>query len=244
VRELIHLVASWMAAFLVAALPERLKTREPAREFSTVPAHVASAFAEVLIAVVAFIAGLVAYVEGFSREAGFVYLTNRPTLSPGEFFGIGVIGYLSYLLHPGALLALYCFAEGILRALEAVVTGRMLGMAVVALPIRAALRGQWLARRLRLRRALGPLRDDEVVPADRTPDGNVWVYTSREKDWSDVQVVEHGGGFFTLAGRDLVERGEHCALLYRFRPLDEAAVIRGPVVRLVERRHEAAHPAP
>lgn len=243
-HEALRLLFSAATALLVAALPEAWKTRDPYRDHATAAAHVVSAGVEVVLAVTVFLAGLIAYVEAFARGPGYLYVTSRPTLTHSDFFGVGVIAYLSYLLHPVALLALYCLGEAIIRALEAAVTGRLLGVAVVALPLRAAVASARLLRRVRLLRALGPPQDDEVVPPERTGDGGVWVYASREKAWSEVQVVEHAGRHFILAGKELVERGERAAFLYRFRPLDETTVIRGPVVRLLESQRGARRATP
>src|SRR3972149_8254460 len=76
---------------------------------------------------------------------------------------MGALGYVSYLFTPVAWVTLYCFAEGILRALDAAYSERMLGMAFVALPWRGALAAKRALGRRRLESRLGPERPDEGV---------------------------------------------------------------------------------
>jgi hypothetical protein len=157
---------------------------------------------------------------------------HQQSLGYGDFFGMGALGFLSYLIEPTSLLLLACFAEGILRALEAAVWERMLGLALIAVPWRLALDARHALLRARTAALLGPPRPDEVVAAERSHSRLLEVYTAAEKPWSDYQVIEHDGEFFILATKRLVPHGAHHAYRYQFHPLEEREVIRGTIVQL------------
>jgi hypothetical protein len=128
------------------------------------------------------------------------------------------------------LLTLYCFVEGILRALDAAYSERMLGMAFVALPWRGALALRKVIRRRRHERRLGPERPDEVVVSGG-PVVALTIYTAREKPWTDYQVIEYTGDFYEAIGKRLIERGGYHAYRYEFRHLEHGDIIRGTLVR-------------
>jgi len=128
------------------------------------------------------------------------------------------------------LLTLYCFAEGILRALDAAYSERMLGMAFVALPWRGALALTKAVGRRRLESRLGPERPDEVVVSGGSAVA-LTIYAAREKPWTDYQVIEYTGDFYEAVGKRLVVRGGHHAYRYEFRHLEHGDIIRGTLVR-------------
>jgi hypothetical protein len=222
----------WLASFAVALLPERVKQRDALAPFASVSAHVVSGLAEIVVSVGLFIVGMIRYVASFSAGPGTIYLVHQPTLGYGDFFGMGALGFLSYLIRPTTLLLLYCFAEGIVRALEAAVWERMLGLALVSVPWRLALRARRALAHARTAALLGPPRPDELVPPERSRSRLLELYSAEEKPWSDYQVVELDGCFFELATRRLVPHGPHHAYRYQFHPLEEREVIRGTIVKL------------
>lgn len=213
-------------------LPERVKEHPRLQPYATTPAHVISAYAEVVAAVVLFVWGMVGAVSGFSHGPAWEYLTRQPQLTHRDFFAMGALGYLAYLLRPTTWLLLYCFAEGVVRAYEAAFWGRHLGLGAVWLGWQL---GRWTRRGVRRRRLdvlLGPKRPDQIVVLP--PGGTVAleVLTVEDKPWSDTQVVELDGAFYELTGRELVRRGRWHWWRYRFLPLGDNEVIRGAVVRL------------
>src|SRR3972149_5107604 len=143
---------------------------------------------------------------------------------------MGALGYVSYLFTPVAWVTLYCFAEGILRALDAAYSERMLGVAFVALPWRGALAAKRALGRRRLESRLGPDRPDEVVVSGG-PVVALTIYVAREKLWVENQVLAYGGEFYRSAGKHIVERGGHHAYRYDFRHLEPGEVIRGVLLR-------------
>jgi hypothetical protein len=143
---------------------------------------------------------------------------------------MGALGYVSYLVTPVAWVTLYCFAEGILRALDAAYSERMLGMAFVALPWRGALALSKTVGRKRLERRLGPERPDEVVMGKAVASVALTIFAAREKPWTDYQVIEYAGDFYEAVGKCLVVRGGHHAYRYEFRHFEHGDIIRGPVV--------------
>src|SRR5690606_28896866 len=141
------------------------------------------------------------------------------------------LAYLSFFITPRALLLVYCVAEGIVRAFETALTGRMLGMAVVALPCRAVEVAVEQSRRARTRALIGPSRPDEVELPDRSRSGLLEIFSVEDKPWSEVQVVEYLGTFYVLSGKRLVPRGAHHAYRYTLHPTEDRDVIRGSIVR-------------
>ncbi len=238
-------VAEGLISFAVAVLPERVKHRGRLAFFASPAAHIVSGFAEIVVGAGLFIAGMIPYVTAFSSGPGTVYLLHQNTLGYGDFFGMGALGFLSYLIRPTSLLLLYSFGEGILRALEAAVSERLLGLAIVSLPWRLAVWARRAAQRADLAALLGPARPDEIVLPEQSRSRLFEVYSREAKPWSDYQVVEHGGRFYVLATRRLVPHGEHHAYRYQFHPLEEREVIRGTIVCLTPPAPSAAAaPAP
>jgi len=220
-----------LVAFAVSVVPERAKRSGPLAAWASPGVHVLSGVVESLVAGGLFVVGLLRAVGLFSHGPGWVYLTNRDSLGYHDFFAVGALGYLTYLLHPLTLLLVYCYGEGIVRALDAVYHERMPGLGVVALAWRGAEAATAAARRARRRSLLGPPRPDEVVEPARSPLGMLEIYSVEDRPWSDVQIVEYRGEFFQLASRDLVERGAHHAWRYLLHRLDDNEVIRGAIVR-------------
>ncbi len=248
VDDLLQHAAFHLVGFAVAVLPERVKVKLPWCEYSTVSAHVASGVSEVLGGVALFGAGLLPYVTSFSRGAGYTYVAHQPTLHHSDFFAVGALGYLSYLLHPVAIVSLYVLGEGTVRALDAALTGRRLGLAFLSVPHWVFLRLRRLAAKSRLEHDLGPARPDVVLLPEATPDGRLVIVSRDRKEWSDVQVVELGGRFYQLTAVELVREGALLSWRYRFRTLDPAEIIRGDVVRLeaprAPRPRQGGDPAP
>jgi hypothetical protein len=215
----------------ITVLPERVKADGWLAGYTSVAMHIVSGAVESVVAVAVFIVGMISAVSGFARGAGWTYLSNRGSTQIGEWFAMGALGFFSYLVRPRSLLLLYCYAEGLVRILEAVFSARMLGVALIALPWRGV---RWTAGRLERAHTaalLGPRRADEVVrPAD-SRSRLLEIYSCVEKPWSEVQVIEFDGGFFQLTGKRLVARGAHHAWRYLFAELHPGNVIRGVLVR-------------
>jgi hypothetical protein len=220
-----------LVALAVSALPEHVKREGRYAEFASPAAHIVSGWVETVVSASLFVVGLLAYLTGFSHGTGWTYLSSLPTSTIWDWRGVGVIGYLSYLLTPVAWVTLFCFVEGIARALDAALSQRMLGMAFVALPWRAFAAGHRTGRRLELERLLGPERPDEVVVwADGGPVA-LTIYASREKPWIEHQVIEFRNEALRAVGKTLLRRGDHHAFRYDFRHLEPGEVIRGVLVR-------------
>ena len=233
-RELIFWTRDVLIALLVAALPERAKREGTLRAYSTTAAHVVSGAVEAVASAGFFIVGMISYVRDFSRGVGWTYLTSQPNLDTGHFFGVGALGFLSYLLRPLSLALVYCYLEGILRAFDAAFSGSHLGLGAVSLVWRAAQAISSRSRRFQVAVMIGPPRPDEVVEPGASRFGMLEIYSVEEKPWRELQVVEFSGRFFQLAEKRLVERGEHHAWRYLLHELEEREVIRGAVVRYGE----------
>lgn len=221
-----------LIALLVSAFPEDVKRTDWPSVYASVAAHGFGGWVEALSSAGLFGVGFLRYVNGFVEGPGWLYLSQKPgSLRYGDFFGMGALGYVSYLVTPVAWVTLYCFAEGIVRALEAAYSQRMLGMALVAFPWRAVRAVRTTMRRRRLEEMLGPGRPDEVVVGTPGSPAALTIFAAREKPWSEYQVIEVAGEFYEAIGVRLVGRGVHHAYRYEFRRLDPGDVIRGVLVR-------------
>jgi len=219
-------------ALVVSTFPESAKRSGWPSAYASAAAHAFGGWVEALASAGLFGIGFLRYVSDFMQGTGGTYLMRKPgSLTYGDFFGMGALGYVSYLVTPVAWVTLYCFAEGILRALDAAYSERMLGMAFVALPWRGALALKKTVGRRTLESRLGPERPDEVVLGKAGASVALTIFAAREKPWTDYQVIEYTGDFYEAVGRSLVERGGHHAYRYEFRHLEHGDIIRGVLLR-------------
>jgi hypothetical protein len=125
----------------------------------------------------------------------------------------------------------FCVVEGVLRALDAAYSERMLGMAFVALPWRTVEAAKRAAGRRRRVSRLGPDRPDEVIVGKTGAPIALTIFAAREKPWADCQVIEYSGDFYEAIGKRIVERGGYHAYRHDFRRLEPGEVIRGVLLR-------------
>jgi hypothetical protein len=221
-----------LTALVVSTFPERAKHSGWPAVYASPAAHAFGGWVETLVSAGLFVVGFLRYVQGFVNGPGWAYLSHKPgTLGYGDFFGMGALGYVSYLLTPIAWVTVYCFAEGILRALDAAFSQRMLGVTLVVLPWRALLAARAAGKRARLAGRLGPERPDEVVPGEEDSAVALSIFTSREKPWADQQVLEYRDDFYQVTGKQLVPRGRYHMYRYELRRFEHGEVIRGVLVR-------------
>ena len=240
-RGFVERLTFTLTAVLVSTFPESAKREGWPSAYASLAAHGFGGWVEALASAGLFGVGFLRYVNGFLEGPGLLYLGNKPgDLGYGDFFGMGALGYVSYLVTPVAWVTLYCFAEGIVRSLEAAYSQRMLGMALVALPWRAGRALGRATRRRRLEGMLGPERPDEVVVGGPGSPAALTVFAAREKPWGEYQVIEYAGEFYEAVGVRIVGRGARHAYRYEFRRLDPGDVIRGVLVRY----EPGAPPAP
>jgi hypothetical protein len=230
-REVFERVVFAIVGFAVAVLPERVKAREPWHSLSSPAAHVASGVAETAVALLLFGAGFLAFVGGFSAAYDVAFVTQKPNPTTGDLGRLGILGFVSYLLTPWAMATLFCVVEGILRALDAFFSRRLLGMAFISLPHWVFLQLRARSQRAQQELMLGPPRPDRIEHPDTTPDGSLRITSRDPKPWTETQVVEFEERFFQLADAALVRDGASYAWRYRLRPLDPSEVIRGRVER-------------
>lgn len=214
-------------ALVVSTFPESVKGSGWASAYASAGAHAFGGWVETLASAGLFGIGFLRHVSGFVQGPGWTYLSNLPSSTIWDWRGVGLIGFLSYLVTPVAWVTLYCFVEGILRALDAVYSERMLGMALVAVPWRGALALSKAVGRRQLESRLGPERPDEVIVGNIGAPVALTIFAAREKPWTEHQVIEYAGDFYEAIGRRLVGRGGHDAYRYEFRHLEHGDIIRG-----------------
>ena len=232
VKDFLARLRFTLTALVVSTFPESVKRSGWPSAYASAAAHAFGGWVEALASAGLFGIGFLRYVSDFVQSTGWTYLMQKPgSLTYGDFFGMGALGYVSYLVTPVAWVTLYCFAEGILRALDAAYSERMLGMGFVALPWRGALALSKAVGRRRLESRLGPERPDEVVVGKAGASVALTIFAAREKPWADYQVIEYAGDFYEAVGKRLVVRGGHHAYRYEFRHLKPGDIIRGTLVR-------------
>ena len=232
-----------LTALVVSVFPEKSKREGWPADYASPAAHVVSGWVETFASATLFIVGMLLYVASFNQGAGWTFIVHQPTLTYGDFFGVGALGYLSFLLTPTAWVTVYCFGEGIVRALDAAISGRMLGMALIVLPWRAFEAARTGRRRAREAIFLGPERPDEVVLWEDSAVA-LTVFASRRKPWASRQVIEHRGEFFRLLSVALVRQGGHGAFRYDLQHLAPGEVIRGALLQYAPGGSPAATAAP
>jgi len=229
-RELLELFASSLLAFLVALLPERVKERQPWKDYRSTTAHVCSGVVEAAAAVFLFGAGYLSFVGAFSANFGFTFINSIPNPTTSDLGRMGILGFVSYLLTPWAMATFWCIVEGVLRSLDAIFSQRYLGMAFISGPHWLWLRLKERARRADLAVALGPERPDRIEHPDVTPDGSLRIFSRDDKPWSDVQVVEFEERFYQLVEKGLVPENRWWSYRYKLRAMDPREIIRGAIV--------------
>jgi hypothetical protein len=217
-----------LVALVVSTFPESAKRSGWPSAYASAAAHGFGGLVESLAAAGLFGIGFLKYVGGFTQSTGWTYLSKKPgTLGYGDFFGMGALGYVSYLFTPVAWVTAFCLVEGVLRALDAAYSERMLGMAFIALPWRATMALKRSVERRRHASRLGPDRPDEVIVGKTGAPAALTIFAAREKPWADYQVIEYAGDFYEAIGKRLVARGGCHAYRYDFRRLERGEVIRG-----------------
>ena len=218
-------------SFLVSFLPGRLQQGRFHHLAS--PLHVVTSGAlEAIAASLVYLDGLVRSLEGFLGGAGLTFFQNTQKLDTQIVQGVGVIGMVSYLVSPRALVLAFLVVEGAIRLAEALVEGRLRGVALLSLPDslgRAAVRA-WKAVALELR--LGPPAPDTAMEVER-PVVGLRIESRENKPWPVHQALRYGEDFYVVARKELV-RSSTGALRYRFelRRLPPEEVIRGEVLPL------------
>lgn len=221
-----------VTAAALTVLPEHVKSGSRLQPYVSASAHVLSAYVEIAVSAGLFIRGLVTWVSRFSHGPGWTYLTSQPTLRVNDFFAMGALAYLSFLLRPTTWLIVYCFAEGIVRAVEAVISDRPLGLGAVSLGWRLAARVGRAGRRHHVATLVGPHRPDEIVRPPQSRWGMLEIFSVEEKPWFDNQVVELDDEFYQLATRQVVPHGRHHAWRYQLHRMETSDILRGVIVRL------------
>jgi hypothetical protein len=221
---------SSVIAFLVALLPERIKEQEPFSGFQSNAAHVFSGISECALALIIFVYGYDQFVDGFSLEASRAMAAGafQNGITEAQFCGMGVLGYVLYLLHPVALISFYMFVEGGVRAFAAGLAGRRHGIGAFWAIHRIAMFARTNWQGAILRKQLGP---DEADSLFKDEASGALVLTSIEnKDWRERQVAKYGDGFYVLSTKNFILNGKYHRYRYSFRRMLPGEIIRGAVV--------------
>ncbi len=175
--------------------------------------------------ILAFMAGGIASVWGASGSNGRLLIENWwPGLSTVHFQGLGLLAWLSWLLHPAAWLFLLVAATGLVRLVAFSVTRTAVAEPLAAVScalVRLTMQKAVAARRAQM---LGAWRPDRFV---REPGSDLVVLTCREKPgWNELATMEIDGAFYRLIDVSLRPEGNRRALAYRLRRAEPHGVIR------------------
>jgi hypothetical protein len=181
--------------------------------------------AETAAGALLFLAGGIAWSRGGAGLMSSALLENWwPGLSTTHFQGTGLIGWLSWFLHPEAWLYGFVGLTGMVRCVAFAATREAVAEPVVWAALRgyqALRRRSWVKERERL---LGPPRPDRIVEA---PDGSIVVLTCRDKpEWNESVTIEVDERFYRLDGIEDRADGEWQVIAYRLRPQKEGEVFR------------------
>jgi len=223
-------VISFVLAFLVALLPKRIQEQEPFSGFQSTVAHVLSGILESALALVLFVYGYDHFVGGFSlaTSSAIAELPASIHVSEAQMRGMGVLGFVLYLLHPVAIISLYLFSEGIVRACAASIAEELHGIGIFWVIDRIALfvRAKWQGA-IR-RRQLGPDEPDSIF-RDEASDSLI-LTSIADKDWREHQVARYGADFYILSTKNFVRWDRYYRYRYTFRHMLPGEIIRGTVV--------------
>jgi hypothetical protein len=164
-------------------------------------------------AIVAGLAGL-AWFQAFRLE--YYGATEAARSSADNPFAYGALLWLSFLASWRGALASFFFAEGVVRAVHATVTGEPLGTTVGWL-VRAAVR--------RWRRARAPEERDDRLAREGA---RLILETDRRRDWDSMTTIAHGEAFYVVERLEALPDGPR-RLRYTLAPPSPRHLIRGLV---------------
>jgi hypothetical protein len=228
VSRIISGMIGGILAFFVALLPERIKERKPFVVLNTHFAHVVSGIAECILALMLFVYGYDNFVGGINTSAAHA-LAGKTTqsLSESDLRGIGVYAYILYLMHPAALISIYLFMEGNIRAFAAGFSGRCYGIGFFWLIDRIFLFAQTKRKAASLSKQLGPYEPDSAFNDEAS--GALVITSVENKPWQERQIARQGADFYILVARDFALMNQYYRYQYTFRPLRPGEIIRGSV---------------
>jgi len=235
------LTAQLLVAFAAAPLPEPFKRRW-GDLLLRADAHVVSGVVEALTGLAVFAFGARPFLRDFTETWGTRYVTSKPQFDTGELMGIGVMGLIAYLFTPTPWIALFHLFEGAVRAVEAATTGRCRGMAVLAVPYLAVVRGARAFRLLDLERKLGPARPDKVSLEGEPGKRTLELVTGDARLFGRGQILRYDGELYVQTSHALVKMGDHHRFRYRFRELFPGEIVRGEVFDYASRAFTPAEP--
>jgi hypothetical protein len=214
-------------AYLVALLPERIKEREPFCRFQSDAAHFFSGITECVFALALFVFSYDQVIGKLSLGVSRAMAAGGG-IAEGQMRGIGLLGHILSLLHPIALISVYLFVEGMVRAFSAAATGQHQGIGVFWAIQRIAMLGRAKKQSMYLRMQLGPKEPDSLFK-DETSGGLV-LTSIDDKPWRERQVVQYGDDFYILSIKNFVPKNKHYRFRYTFKPMHPGEIIRGTVV--------------
>jgi hypothetical protein len=111
----------------------------------------------------------------------------------GAVYGSGVLVMAELAFHPVSIIGYYFFIEGVIRTMAALIGHQTIGT-LPLYPV-AAVHGLW--DRLRYRRYVGPLIEDEVIRGAPRSNYDLKVYSCRPKlDWNPYVTIEFEDQFY------------------------------------------------
>jgi hypothetical protein len=173
-----------------------------------------------------FLVGGLAFAAGQSTALSLGLLElYQPGLSTTHFQGAGLVGWLTWFLHPAAWLYGAIAVVGLVRVVAFVAAREAVAEPIVLVSLRLAQR--WGERRYVRRReqTLGPVRRDRILPG--SDERELIVLSCRDKpDWREEVTIEIEGRFYRLTDVEERVEGEWASVAYVLRETDDSTLIR------------------
>ncbi len=150
----------------------------------------------------------------------------HPGQTTMEYRGLGLVAYLSWLLHPMAWFLLMLALTGWARLAAYAAGGESVGEPLVCLCFALYRRSRAASRRAREAARRGPSRPERVVEG---PGGITIISGKAHPEWTGSVTLERAERFYRLVDCSEIQDGTWTALAYRFRETDERDVIRALV---------------
>lgn len=173
------------------------------------------------MSLVLFFRGLLAYLVAYGTPLNDRYLGNTAE-----------IRLVSYLLRPLSWLYIYCFVEGVVRSLDAILSEGNLGITLSHVLWKAGGLVGGVYERRRKEFQFGPRRPDEIHAPGRGASGFLEIYSVEDKPWFDRQVVRYQEELYIFVSQDMAKRDNFQSHHYCFRRLEPEEIIRGEIVEL------------
>ena len=183
-------VLAYVHGMFLTLLPSRYRAEEGLRGH-TIASGLLQAFAALILLVFRLFDFVAMNSDSIGARSEMIY----DHIGGGAVYASGVFVIAEVGLHPLSIIGYYCFFEGVVRTMAALVAHQTIGT-LFLYPV-AMVHDLW--DRARYRKYVGPLIEDEIVRGATRSDYDLKIYSCRPKlDWSSHITIEFEGEFYQL----------------------------------------------